>query len=266
MIHTVGTSAIAPALNGSILNGPALKIWDDRAAGDEAATETPPLILLPGVGTDDRLFQAQRSVFPQLCVPRWIEPRRNETLADYGRRLAERIDPGRSCFVGGASLGGMVALEVARHLDTRACFLISSVRSRHELPWKYRWLVPLASALPGVCTDLAAVGARVGLWLARRVRQATAQESPLEYIASERGRFLRWAGVAMLRWNPAPDDFDFPILHIHGDADATLQHHLTTPDRLVPGGRHILPLTHPWQINQFLQDGLDRFGGTADEA
>jgi pimeloyl-ACP methyl ester carboxylesterase len=260
--HTASPGASHGLPAAAIGNAPALKIWTHHPA----ATDQPPLILLPGVGTDDRLFQAQRSIFPQLTVPRWIEPRRNETLADYGRRLAEQVDPGRECFVGGASLGGMVALEMARHLDTRACFLISSVRSRRELPWKYRWLVPLASALPGVCTDLAGLGARVALACTRRFRRPGGQESPLEYIASEQGRFLRWAGVAMLRWNPPADAFDFPILHIHGDADTTLQHHLTTPDRLVSGGRHILPLTHPWQVNQFLQDGLSRYGRTPDEA
>jgi pimeloyl-ACP methyl ester carboxylesterase len=214
------------------------------------------------MGADVRLFQAQRAAFPQLVVPTWLEPRRRETLADYARRFAEKIDPGRRCFVGGASFGGMVALEVARHLDVAACLLVSSIRSRRELPWKYRWLVPLATALPGVCADLSPVGIRLADWVTRPFRRGLRTESPLACIASERGRFLRWAGIATLRWKPSADAFPFPIRHLHGDADRVLEARLTTPDVLLPGGGHLLPLTHPWQVNQFLHDAIAEFEDT----
>jgi predicted esterase len=75
-----------------------------------------PLILFAGMGADERLFAPQREAFPQLVVPKWIEPVPGESLAEYARRFAEYVDPGVECYVGGASFGGFVALEVARHL------------------------------------------------------------------------------------------------------------------------------------------------------
>ena len=76
-----------------------------------------PLILLSGMGADGRLFREQRGCFPNLITPDWIPHRRGDTLASYAERMARHIDPGCPCYVGGASFGGMVALEIARHSD-----------------------------------------------------------------------------------------------------------------------------------------------------
>ena len=96
----------------------------------------PPLILLPGMAADGRLFRHQRAALPCIRTPDWIEPRDCEPLADYAQRFAQAITPGGRCFVGGASFGGIVALEMAAHLQAEACFLVASVRSDRELPWR----------------------------------------------------------------------------------------------------------------------------------
>ena len=100
--------------------------------------DNPPIILLPGMAADDRLFRLQRDALAGLTIPAWIEPCGREPLIAYAGRLATWIDPGGPCFVGGASFGGMVALEMAVHLRAEACFLIASIRSGRELPWQLR--------------------------------------------------------------------------------------------------------------------------------
>src|SRR5204863_6450986 len=91
-----------------------------------------PLLLLPGMGTDERLFRYQKEAFPTLIVPPWIEPLAGESLSHYAAHLARIVDPGVPCFIGGASFGGIVALEMANHLHARACFLIASVSSPEQ--------------------------------------------------------------------------------------------------------------------------------------
>src|SRR5213076_2537842 len=88
--------------------------------------EAPRLVLFPGLGADGRLFEPQREAFPHLKVPQWLEPRLRESLSEYGRRMAEGVveEPGVPVYLGGASFGGAVALEVARHVRPRAVFLI----------------------------------------------------------------------------------------------------------------------------------------------
>src|SRR4029453_17082103 len=94
-----------------------------------------PIVLLSGLTTDERLFAAQRARFPNVTVPRWIDPLPGETLPGYAARMGRIVDPGRPCIVGGASFGGAVALEMATHLSSVACVLIGSLRSPEELPW-----------------------------------------------------------------------------------------------------------------------------------
>ena len=203
------------------------------------------------MGADGRLFREQRACFPGLITPDWIPHRPDDTLASYAERMARHIDPGRACYLGGASFGGMVALEMARHLDAKACFLIGSIRSSRELPLRLRVLRPLAGLLPEACGGIPVRLAKALIPLTRPLSRP-ATRNMLRQLADADGRFLRWAGLAVLRWNPNPHGWSVPIHHIHGNRDHVLPHHLTQPDVLVPGAGHLLPLTHPQAVNEFL--------------
>ncbi|MBC8108540.1 MAG: hypothetical protein H7Z14_18285, partial [Anaerolineae bacterium] len=110
----------------------------------------PPLILVPGMGADERLFTPQRNVFPNLVVPKWITPAPNDSIQSYAKRWALQIDPKRPCFVGGASFGGFVAMEMAKQLQTLGVFLIGSLRGAAELPPKFKMLKPIRQFLSAI--------------------------------------------------------------------------------------------------------------------
>jgi pimeloyl-ACP methyl ester carboxylesterase len=225
---------------------------------------TLPLILVPGLGADRRLFREQSVAFENLILPDWLEPERGDTLASYSKRLAARVDPGTACFVGGCSLGGMLALEMSRHLEAKACFLISSIRSPKELPWCFRLLKPLASVIPGPCGKLSAGlvpgFARTSLWVARR-RFSPALRSLLEQCAAADPWFMWWAAVAICRWQPSCVPWPVPVAHIHGDHDRVLPHQRTQPDVLIRGATHLAVMTHAEQVNAFLQEQMERLAG-----
>src|SRR3954471_11103317 len=93
------------------------------------------LVLFPGLAADGRLFAPQQAGLPGVRVetPAWIEPARDdETLEAYSARMAALVAPpmaGERLFLGGASLGALVALEAARHLPgTEAVFMIGGCR------------------------------------------------------------------------------------------------------------------------------------------
>jgi pimeloyl-ACP methyl ester carboxylesterase len=222
-----------------------------ETGGEGLMTEGTPLILLSGMAADERLFEPQRRAFPGLRVPAWIDPLHGESLRAYALRLARRVDPGGPCFVGGASFGGMVALEMAAHLQAEACFLIGSVRSADELPWWWRAFQPLAILGP------ATLGAAAGF-----VAVASAPSLPrgapgrLRRFSRPEAAFVRWASGAALRWRPSPAARRVRAFQIHGDADATLPVRYTRPDVVVPGGGHLLPLTHAAAVNEFLHQGM----------
>lgn len=210
-------------------------------------TDNAKLVMLPGMGADGRLFEPQRRVFPGLTVPPWIEPLPCERLDSYARRMASHIDPAGLVLIGGVSFGGMVALEMAHYLGLEDCVLISSVRSPAEMPWRLRALRSLARLGP---TGLGVSAGWAARWLAFSMPPATARR--LGRLAAPQSAFLRWACWAVLRWEPTPEALRIRIHQIHGAADRTFPLWYTQPDQVVRNGGHLLTLTHPLEVNQFI--------------
>jgi pimeloyl-ACP methyl ester carboxylesterase len=207
------------------------------------------------MGADERVFRPQLDACPQLVVPNWIDPLPRESLSGYARRLAADVDPGCPCVIGGASFGGFVALEAARHLDAKACILIGSLRSPREFPPAMRALRSArcaAGAVPFRAMSRATgVATKAFGWLSR---PATRQF--LEQFANADGAFLRWASWAVLGWEPTDPPLNIPIHHIHGDRDRVLPIRYTHPDQIVHGGGHVLSISHADAVNRFITTRL----------
>jgi pimeloyl-ACP methyl ester carboxylesterase len=224
-----------------------------------------PLILLAGMGADERLFAPQAQAFLQLVVPKWIEPYGDESIAAYAKRLAKGLKVTGPCFVGGASFGGFVAIEMARHVDARACFLIGSARSPDELPLRVRALRRLGGAtkvvpFEWVCRAAGRSVDLLGFCSGPRTRQLLRQLSDAD------GEFLRWATRAVLTWQPAPPPANVPVYHIHGDRDHVLPAACTRADHVVRSAGHVLSLTHANEVNEFLRTHMRRHAEPAAAA
>ena len=230
----------------------------DQATSREAWQQTP-LILLAGMGADERLFEPQRAAFGNLRVPKWIEPQERESLVSCGRRFAAAVDPGEPCFIGGASFGGFVALEMARYLQVRTCFLIGSVRSRLELPRRIRRL-PVARIAAWI--PWRQITRLVGFSVEHFGRLSTPEiRGTLRQLAEADVHFLRWASWAVATWQEPDSAWPAPICQIHGDRDRVLPACWTRPDRLIRGAGHLLSLTHAQEVNEFLRESMDRYVG-----
>ena len=215
------------------------------------------LVMLPGMGVDARLFEPQRRVFPNLEVPAWIEPRPHETLADYARRWARTVDARPPFFLGGVSLGGMVAYLAARHLQPRAVFLVASCRSGRAISRAFRIGELTSRALPD--------------WLLRRLRGPAANfvarldDCPPQHrrilhdIASDCPiPFQRWAGRAITHWarDGDPAEPGVPVHQIHGQNDRLIPLIPGEPDHVVPDGGHLINLTHAEEVNRFMLEKI----------
>jgi pimeloyl-ACP methyl ester carboxylesterase len=216
-----------------------------------------PLILLPGMGADRRLFQAQIAAFENLITPDWIPLEPGDTLVAYARRMARAVDPGGPCLVGGSSFGGMVAVEMSRYLPAKACFLIGSIRSPDEFPRRLRALKPLISLIPRQCGGLPRALGRVVLALGGRLMRPTTRLL-FQQVADSDGRFIRWAALAVFGWVPPAEPPRAPVFQIHGDRDRVLPHRWTRPDVLVRGAGHTLSMTFPQAVNDFLRSHMER--------
>lgn len=216
--------------------------------------DTSPLILFSGLAADASVFAPQKLAFPQLVVPQWIKPERQETLSEYCERLAEIIRPAGPCIIGGASFGGLVALEMARFLNPLCVMLIGSVKGPTELPLRvrmFRWMRHAVSIVP-----LAPLQWSAGSMVAARHWMPHVAGVARQFQDADPVVF-RWSVRQLLSWQAQPVT-TCPVYQIHGDRDCVLPISRTTPDTTVRGGGHVISLTHPNEVNAFILDCVQR--------
>jgi pimeloyl-ACP methyl ester carboxylesterase len=213
------------------------------------------LILLPGLGGDQRQFEPQRAAFPDLLVPPWIVPKRRESLPAYAARLADTIPPVRPMVLGGSSFGGMVAYEMAGHLRPAAVVLIGSCRSPRALRPMLRRLRPLAPGIPVQVLALAQWMSPVGA----RMFSSLPPEQRALCVAMFKEMdcgFMKWVCRAILGWRP-DEPPPVAVFQIHGQKDRVMPVRLAEADEVIPEGGHLINLTHAQQVNAFLRKAVE---------
>jgi len=96
--------------------------------------------MIPGTATDRRMFAPQLEQFPDLAIPEWLPPRDlDESLESYSQRLSQEINTSSPFALGGVSLGGMIAQQMALYLKPQALILIATANTCKALSFS-AWL------------------------------------------------------------------------------------------------------------------------------
>lgn len=95
------------------------------------------IYLLSGLGADKRVFDfIDLSGFKTNHVD-WVAPIDNESIENYAKRLLRQIKTKRPIIIG-VSFGGMVTVEIAKQIETEKVILISSAKTRLDIPFYFR--------------------------------------------------------------------------------------------------------------------------------
>jgi pimeloyl-ACP methyl ester carboxylesterase len=216
------------------------------------SNQPPKLILIPGLGTDERLFESQRAAFPEMWTPPWILPHTDESLVDYAARMAELIKLPEPFILGGVSLGGMIAYEIARHVKPQAVILIASCRTRQGVNGFLRAAGHLWPVVPAGALRVAKF---ISLPVLRTFGVLTPAQRQLcaKMFSEMDSRFMHWAVSAILKWNPKPLT-ETPVYQIHGARDQIIPAKCVSPDNIISDGGHLINLTHANAVNAFIGD------------
>ena len=204
---------------------------------------------ISGMGADHRAFSyiTLPKGFEAIHIP-WIKPDNNEPLAAYALRLAAAINKSEPFILVGLSMGGMMAVEIAKKFPPVCTVLISSIPLSGQLPGYYRVAATLNAGFlfpPSLLKKL--VGLKKAI-------------SPASKLVREMFRdcdedFFKWAMTAVPGWNN--HQVPQPLYHIHGRRDLVLPIRLTRPTQVVGRAGHMLVMSHPAVINAFLADVFD---------
>src|SRR5438270_10441858 len=160
----------------------------------------PNLLLFPGLGVDARVYRPQRDLPVNVEIAEWIEPQSyDESLARYAERMAARLGPRPSHYVGGISLGSMVALEIASRIGARGVFVIGGCASHRQISPLFKLVLAAGAAMPPSAIRPSLRLAPLALRLLEGLNDDRANFMTGMLRAQSPG-LIRWSCRAIRRW------------------------------------------------------------------
>jgi pimeloyl-ACP methyl ester carboxylesterase len=213
------------------------------------------IFLIAGMGADTRIYNNIELPPKYDIVPvDWLEPHETDTLITYAQKLIYQYDIKPNDIVIGNSLGGMLAMEIAKKISLKKAILISSIKTINEAPGYFRLFkaLPVYKIIPNkmltstgpMIRQVFGTMSNADLWLFKDMLQNT---SPT---------FLKWAMGAALHWEN--QTIPSNVYHIHGDADFVFPFKKINDATLIKGGSHIMIFNRAGEINKWLKPILKK--------
>lgn len=203
---------------------------------------------LSGLGADRTFFQSLDLSFCEPVFIDWIHPLKNEPLSSYAARIKEMFIEDDATIVG-LSFGGMLATEIAKNNPALKAILVSSAKTKHEIPAFYKTAkyFPLHNLAPAELQRWFMLGMKGRLGI------KTAEETKLftDLIKRNNKDFNAWAINALIRWQNelVPEN----VFHIHGTRDKILPYKLVKADDTIIGGEHLMIMSRASEISPLIK-------------
>jgi pimeloyl-ACP methyl ester carboxylesterase len=208
-----------------------------------------PVYFMPGLAASPAIFE--KIALPkddfEVVLLEWEIPLDNETLADYAKRMTEKITHERPVLIG-VSFGGILVQEMSRFIETRKTIIISSVKSNIEFPIKMK-LAKTTKAYKLIPTNLLLnIESLAKFSFGDKVNQRLKLYE--KFLSVRDKRYLDWAIEQIILWDRT--EIDKNIIHIHGDADDVFPIKYIKECIIVKGGTHIMILNKYKWLNENL--------------
>ena len=207
------------------------------------------IYIFSGLGTDERVFQKLDFTGLTITFIHWTIPQERETIEDYATRLLSQIKITKPTLIG-LSFGGIIAVEVAKQIDTEKVILIASAKTKTEIPFYYRLAgqIKIHRLLP---TTLLKKSNFITNWFFGV--SSTFDKELLKTILKETDTtFLTWAIDKIVGWTNQTELKN--LKHIHGTADRILPIRFINCNFKVNNGGHFMTLNKANELTKLIRE------------
>lgn len=203
---------------------------------------------VPGMAAGSEIFRNIK--LPEnyeIHILDWLIPGKEETIEDYAKRMALTVKEKDAILIG-VSFGGVVVQEMNNFLKLKKLIIISSVKTRNELPRRMK-IASLTKAYKLIPTSLVLSAedlTRFSIGPKSKKRLALYQQ----YLHVRDKQYLDWALEKMVTWNKKERIKN--LIHIHGEKDMVFPIKYIDGCRVIEGGTHIMILNKGSEISKML--------------
>ncbi len=201
-----------------------------------------------GLGADERVFHKIDFGNCVVIFIKWIIPAKNENIESYALRITQQITTVHPILVG-LSFGGMMAVEVAKHIATEKIILISSAKNKNEIPFYFRLAGRLGIAKIIPSSALIKINVFTNWFFSNRTLEDKKMLSAVLHDTDP--VFLKWAIVKIACWQNKTIHQN--LFHIHGNADRILPFKYITCNEVIKDGAHLMIVNRAAEVSNKLQ-------------
>jgi pimeloyl-ACP methyl ester carboxylesterase len=213
----------------------------------------PKIYILSGLGADERVFQLLDLSGFEVVFIQWIRPNIGEHIKAYATRLLAQIKTENPILIG-LSFGGMMSIELSKLIPTEKIIIISSIKTRQELPYYYRFIgkFGLHKMVPVSFIKKANLIANWAFGLI-----TVFEKHLLKLILLDMDEvYVKWAIDQVFTWQN--DSIPENLVHIHGTADRVFPIKFVQPNYIVENGGHFMVLNKHKNVSEILHQILDK--------
>jgi len=201
-------------------------------------------LLLPGMGADSRMYPGNSyAKLSHVTYGEWPEYSGETTIEEVAETVIATYTINRDTIVGGSSLGGMVALQIAKNLNLKKVILIGSATGPG-------FVNPVLKRLSHM-TDLAPIKLiqmLAGMFSTTGNSDVVAmfEDADSDFINAMCKGIFTWKGIG---------SYSGDICQIHGSDDKVI-YPPESQAKLIEGGGHLLSMTHKDTVAEFIREQI----------
>ena len=206
--------------------------------------------LLPGLGANSNLYKNIKLKNAELRLLNWQTPLGCKSLSDYAKLVIPAIDKNEPFIIGGSSMGGMVAAEVAKLTNPKGVIFLASSKTAFELPRRIIWL---KNTIPSFLYSKKVFN-YVQLVADKVIGAKSSEGRTLFYQMLEEtpDDIIKFGIKAIANW----DNKEIPnnYLHIPGEKDILIPAKIIHNKQLLKGAGHFLTFERGKEISVLIDD------------